>query len=1035
MLTEKLQQQLSELLKKHVIFSVLSEETIEELVLKLEMVSVSMGENIVNEGEPGDCAYLIYAGRVRVFHQANGKPVTLATLSSGDLFGDIAILRDDVRSASVRAADDVVLFRIGREDFQKLLERHAEIRPYFERLMQERSVTDFLRLATFLGQLPAKQVMALLDKLEPRTYHKDEVIFRQGDPGDGLYIIRSGEVRVVAQQIGDEKLLNYLREGDYFGERALILDEPRTASVTATQETACFLLSRDNFETLVGSAPQLKQQLTKRIEQYHVNEELQQKFGLRPPERQERRQLSYRSVEDIQPQQAEEPQRPGRPQKLRRRRGLFRKFPWLRQHDETDCGAACLAMIARYHGIRLAIGRLRELANVGREGASMFSLAEAAEKTGYVTRAVRTDFDHLSGIELPAIAHWKGYHYIVLYQVRGDRVVVADPGIGLITMSRKEFADGWTGRLLLLAPTSRLEENEEVTTTYRRFLPFLHPYRFLLFEVLIASLVLELLQLVSPVFTQFIVDKVLVHQNVSMLNIMLGGMLIVGFFSISTGLLRQYLLIHVSQKLSLRFSSDLFRQILRLPMRFFHTRKIGDLMQRFLDNATIQSILTGTAIGTLLDVMTIFLVVGLMFFYNVKLALVALAAVPFYIALTLCFTPILKRNNQQAFEKAAARQSNLVESLTSVAAIKSCTAENTVRWKHEDLLVQGANVGFRGAKISLAMGGMSSTLQILSSTFMLWYGAHLVIRGELTVGQLMAFQALIGMVMGPIMGLIGLWDQLQEAHLALQRLSQVHDAEPEQPPGKQLVRLPRVRGHVKFENVGFRYDPDGKNILSNIHLEIQPGQTVALVGRSGSGKTTLVTLAQRLFLPTEGRILVDGFDIAAVDIRSLREQMGVVAQQATIFSGTIRENISLTDTEASLERVVWAAQIANAHDFIMSFPLGYDTVVGQMGVQLSGGQQQRISIARALLSDPRIIIFDEATSALDSESEKMIQQNMKYILKGRTAIVVAHRLSTIQNADKIVVLDEGMIIEQGMHRELLDKKGLYYYLNSQQLTG
>jgi ATP-binding cassette subfamily B protein len=338
-------------------------------------------------------------------------------------------------------------------------------------------------------------------------------------------------------------------------------------------------------------------------------------------------------------------------------------------------------------------------------------------------------------------------------------------------MSREEFDEGWTGRLLSLSPTSRLEENAPAKTTLGRYLPFFAPYRFLLFEVLIASVILEVLQLASPVFTQVIVDKVLVHQNVNMLNVMLGGMLIIGFFQIATGLLRQYLLIHVSQKLSLRFASDLFRQLLRLPIRFFHTRKIGDLLQRFSDNEKIQDILTGTAITTLLDILTIFLVMGLMFFYNTKLALVGLVGVPFYVAVTLWFTPLLKRNSQRAFEKAAIQETDLVECIDSVATIKNCTAEHSVRWKHENLLVQGANVGFNRAKLEMALGGISSSIRILSMTFMLWYGAHLVISGELSVGQLMAFQVLVGMVIAPIMGLIGLWDELQEAHLALQRLT------------------------------------------------------------------------------------------------------------------------------------------------------------------------------------------------------------------------------------------------------------------------
>jgi ATP-binding cassette subfamily B protein len=511
-------------------------------------------------------------------------------------------------------------------------------------------------------------------------------------------------------------------------------------------------------------------------------------------------------------------------------------------------------------------------------------------------------------------------------------------------------------------------------------------------------------------------------------------MLLVAFFSTASSLLRQYLLIHISQKLSLRLSSDLFRQVLLLPLRFFQNRKIGDLMQRFSDNDTIERILTGKVVSTVLDVMMLFLVVGLMLYYNVQLTVVALAVVPIYAALALGFAPLLKRNNQRSFEKAAAAESSLIEAINSVAAIKHCTAERTVRWGHEELLIQRTNTEFRGEKLEMALEAATAGVQAVGTAILLWYAAHLVIEGRLTVGQLMAFQSLLGMVMAPLGGLLNLWDDLQDAWLSLQRLGDVYDAEAEQPVRRQALALPELQGAMQFVDVEFRYNTDERPVLSQINLEVQPGQTIALVGRSGSGKTTLISLLQRLHNPTAGRILVDGFDLANVDLRSLREQIGVVAQEPVIFTKTIRENIALRDPEASLERVVQAAQIANAHEFIMSFPLGYDTAIGEMGVRLSGGQRQRINIARALLTDPRIIIFDEATSALDTESERAIQQNMGSFLNGRTALVIAHRLSTIRNADKIVVLDEGQIVEQGTHAELIERHGLYHHLNSQQLT-
>lgn len=898
--------QIKTLLRKHHIVSLIEDDSLDKLIKRMEMVSFSMGEIIISEGEQSECAFLIFSGKVRIFKQGpDGKPITLGTLSRGDLLGEFAIIKQGIRSASVRASEDAVLFRIDYKDFQKLLDDTPELRQYYEKYIQDKSVINFLRLTTFMGSLPPKQVISLLKQLESRSFSKDDLIIKEGDAGDRLYIIKSGEVKVVTDRDGKEVVLNYLVEGDYFGERALILDGPTVASVIATKDTECFSLSRSNFNKLIGSGPKIRKQMLDRIEQYNVGEELERKFGNKPVLKAERMKPAYSSAgKDKDVKGTDEKQ------KYKRKRRRFRKYPWIRQHDETDCGAACLAMISRYYGVRISVGRLRDIANVGREGASMYSLSAAAEKIGYTSRAVKTNYEYLKKVDLPAVAHWKGYHFIVLYKVRANEVIVGDPGVGLIKISRKEFEDGWTGRLLLLEPTSELDKVEDEKTTFKRFLPFVKPYRILLLEVLMASLILDLLGLASPIFTQTIVDKVLVHQDIKMLNIMLGGMLLVGIFQTLTTLLRQYILIHVSTKLSLIMETDLFKHITRLVMRYFHTRRIGDVLTRFGDINKIQSVMTGTAITAVLDVLMVMVYLSMMFYYNSKLAVVALIFIPMYVILTLVFTPIMKRNNQKIFEKQATTQSKLIESIKSIETIKASTAEMSSRWEYANLMVQETIARFHSAKLKMGMNTVSRMLNIASSTFLLWYGAHLVINGELTVGQLMAFQALVGMVMAPIMGLVGLWGTLQDAMLSLSRLNDIYDAEPEEKPGKQYTELPRIRGHIKFENMSFRYNLDDKDILSNLNLEIQPGETLAIVGRSGSGKTTLISMLLRFYTSTEGRILIDDHDITTVSVGSLRSQIGIVLQETTIFSGTIRENISTTDHEATMDRVISAAKLA-----------------------------------------------------------------------------------------------------------------------------
>jgi ATP-binding cassette subfamily B protein len=443
--------------------------------------------------------------------------------------------------------------------------------------------------------------------------------------------------------------------------------------------------------------------------------------------------------------------------------------------------------------------------------------------------------------------------------------------------------------------------------------------------------------------------------------------------------------------------------------------------------------ITGRAMTTLLDVLMIITSVGLMLYYNAKLTLVALAVFPFYIGLTLLFTPRLRQNNRLVFERKTHAESALVESIKSIGAIKDATGEQATRWKYEDLIVLQANMEYRGRQLSLTLEGVFRSIGVIGNLFLLWYGAHLVIQQDMTVGQLMAFNALAAMLAAPILGLVQLWFDIQTLAQSLERLGDLYDAPAEQDPDRAAVPLPRLAGHIKLDNVSFRYAPEDRNILCNITLDVRPGQTIALVGRSGAGKTTLAMLLQRYYSPTEGTITIDGFDLANVDVHSLRDQLGVVPQDSTILTGTIRENIALGDPEIPLEKVIEAARQANAHEFIMSFPLAYDTIVGDLGVRLSGGQRQRLAIARALLKEPRILILDEATGALDYESERAIQHNLQQLMKDCTTLVIAHRLSTVQNADMIIVMDNGEIAEQGTHAELTAKRGLYYYLTSQQL--
>jgi ATP-binding cassette subfamily B protein len=1023
--------EIAALLRAQPLFSGLEDKEIEGLAGRGTMQALPMGRTIFREGEQGDTAYLIYSGRVRVLKGANGREITLGTLSRGDFVGERAVLTGEPRVASARAAEDAVVIGFDSQAFRDACSDQPELAGYFDRLASDRALINFLRINTFLSALPPRLVAPFMERLGESRFAAGETIFRQGDPGDRLYIVAEGQVKVTQRDNGRERVLAHYDEGDYFGERALVLSDPRYATASAQSDVRCLTITKASVQALLQSLPKVRAELEARIRVYDGATSVEpHRRAARQPAITPPRTLDY--AEATAAEQAEPVAR-----RKRRRRGLYplQRYPWLSQHDETDCGAASLAMIARYYGKRLPVARLRDIANVGREGASMYGVANAAEKVGFVTRAVRTDYGHLANLELPAIAHWAGYHYIVLYEVSDRGVVVGDPAIGILRIPRKEFEAKWTGRLLLLSPTDKLDEQEVQRTTLRRFLPLLKPHRAILAEVFLASLVINLFGLASPLFTQTIIDKVLVHQDVRMLNLMLGGMLIIGVFSTLTVLLRYNLLIHVGQKISVRMSSDLFRQVLRLAMPYFDKRKVGDVLTRFSDNAKVRELITGDAIETVLDMIMVVIYLTLMFFYNATLAGVALLFIPISIAATLLITPMIKRNNQKLFEKIAASESKLIETIKNVTVIKAAAAELPIRWKYEDLIIQNANQQWQNARLGMVLHGVSSAVQLSSSVVVLWYGALLVMDGSLSVGQLIAFIALYGMVMAPILGLVDMWQQLQDVVLSLERLSDIYDAEPEQPAQSDtLVDLPAVRGHIRLENVSFSYSQESENVLSGINLEIQPGQVVALVGRSGSGKSTLISVIQRLYQPTQGRVLIDGSNIAGVTTESLRRQMGLCLQDTPLFTGTIRENITIGDPDMAMDEVIEAARMANAHEFITAFPLGYDTLVGESGIRLSGGQRQRVAIARALLRRPPILIFDEATSSLDAESERAIQENLTEILKDRTALIIAHRLSTIRNADVIAVLDGGMLVESGSHAELMARRGLYHYLVGQQLS-
>jgi ATP-binding cassette subfamily B protein len=830
----------------------------------------------------------------------------------------------------------------------------------------------------------------------------------------GLYLVVRGKVRIANSQ---QKEMIALKTEEFFGEFSLF---PRSGflpySVRVSAKAELLLIPESALRPILKKHPALKKTLLQRAR------EIEQVLGTKTEETDKKSDRAYF---------------PSPAQRLGHWIGQsLRRYPFFEQQSASDCGAAGLVMIARYWGKRISVNRLREMANVNRDGASLKGLITAAENIGLSTRPVKATLEGLVKQPLPAIAHWEGKHFVVIWKITAKQVIIGDPAIGQLTLSRAEFASKWTGFTLLLQPNQKFRDTKEDKASLWQFYRLLEPHWFVLLEIFVASLFIQIFGLITPIFTQLILDRVIVQGSLTTLWAMGIGALIFAVFRVAITGLRAYLLDHTANRIDTALITGFIRHTLSLPLGYFESRYVGDIISRVEENRKIQRFLSGEALSILLDLLTVFVYVAVMLRYSWQLALISLAIVPPFFLLALISTPFLQRISRDIFQAIAKESSYLIEILTGIRTVKSTATERSTRWHWEDLFSVEVKKNFSGQLIGNNLQIVSNLIESFATTGLLCFGAYLVIQNQLSIGQLIAFNMLFAQIIEPFQRLTVLWTQFQEVNIAVERINDVLDAKPEENL-EELSRqfLPELQGHIRFENVTFRYHTDSdRNILENLSFEILPGQTVALVGRSGSGKTTISKLLIGLYPPTDGKVSIDGYDLSTIALSSLRQQVGVVDQDTFLFGSTIRENISLGHPDRPLENVVEAAKLAGIHDFIQSLPMGYETQIGEGGGLLSGGQRQRIAIARSLMGEPRLLILDEATSHLDTESEQIIQNNLQKIRQNRTMVIIAHRLSTVRNADLILVLDRGILVDQGTHKELMSRPGIYRNLNSNQLS-
>lgn len=704
-------------------------------------------------------------------------------------------------------------------------------------------------------------------------------------------------------------------------------------------------------------------------------------------------------------------------------------------NKQQDSGLACFLIVMKFYGISITREQAENLMVLDKDQKTgEIEIIQSARQLKMKAKLTRLNLIKLKDIRTPIIAKDKNGDFFIVAKSKDDDFMVLfanEPGPKLKT--RQELRDIWDGTSVIISQKGIVDK--EAIFSFKWFIPTILKFKKEFIQVLIAVFTMQILGILTPVMTQVVVDKVLVHKSISTLNILALGIIIVYVYELILGLAKNYLFTHTTNRIDVMLSSKLFKHLFSLPLKYFESRRVGETVARVRELDSIRNFLTGTPLSSMIDIIFIVVYIVVLFFYSKMLTVIVLCSIPVYALLSAIVTPLFKKRLDEKFETGANTQSFLVESITGVQTVKSYALEPDFEKKWGNLQADYVKAGYKTSMVSATAGSVGQFIQKVFDLLILYFGAKAVMNGAFTVGQLVAFRMLSGRVSGPVLRLVQLWQEYQQASLSVKRIGDIFNSPTEPVLNQTQATMPQIQGRILFDKVHFRYNPQGGEVIKGMSFQIEPGTIVGVVGRSGSGKSTISKLIQRLYIPEAGKISIDGMDISLVNPSQLRKQIGVVLQENFMFNGTVAENISIHYKTASMAQIIHSAKIAGAHDFILELPNGYNTIIGEKGVGLSGGQKQRIAIARAILANPRILIFDEATSALDYESESIIQNNLLEICKGRTVLIIAHRLSTLKDAHKIMVIDKGSLVEYDTHENLMKNNGLYHYLYNQQLRG
>ncbi len=726
---------------------------------------------------------------------------------------------------------------------------------------------------------------------------------------------------------------------------------------------------------------------------------------------------------------------------------MKKTFPFYKQPDSKDCGPTCLRIIAKHYGKLISLAEIRELSETTREGSNLLKLSDAGEAIGFKSLGVKIDFNKLREAPLPLVAHWNKNHFVVVYRIKDDVVYISDPSYGLITYTKDEFIPRWIGNnatestkegiALLLEITPKFKKLKWEDTDKRSF-KFLYQYLFkyknLLVQLVIGLLVGSLLQLIVPFLTQSIVDVGIQNQDINFIYVVLLAQLMLFVGRTSVEVFRSWILLHLSTRINISLVSDFFIKLMNLPIAYFDTRMTGDIMQRINDHQRIESLLTGSTLSTLFSLANLVVFSLVLVYYNLTIFFIFAIGSILYITWIIFFLKRRKELDYKRFSQLSQEQSTVIELINGMQEIKMHNAEKQKRWKWEYVQARLFKVSVQSLRLEQMQSVGSSAINEGKNIFITITSAFLVIDGSITLGMMLSIQYIIGQLNGPITQLVTFIRSVQDAKISLERLGEIHDKEDEESREKQLISMVKDDLDLTVRDLKFRYPGTDEFVLKGMDIEIPANKTTAIVGASGSGKTTLMKLLLKFYDPISGKILYGNDDLNTISHRTWRSKCGVVMQEGYVFNDTIAYNIAIGEDVIDQERLLNAVKVANIYDFIQSLPLGFNTKIGNEGIGVSTGQKQRLFIARAVYKKPDFLFFDEATSALDAKNENIIMNNLNTFFKNRTAVVIAHRLSTVKNADQILVIDAGEICEKGTHGELLAQQGIYYNLVKNQLA-